>query len=300
MTLFDLINEDIPPREKYSSGIDFLDTPFRGGFELGQLVTITGEQEAGKTMLLNQIMGEMSENNVCLFFFLEFNKRQLQDIIKERVKKGTVKEENLKNIHLISNEMISGEINELVEKTEEYIKKHNVKIVGLDSTLMITSSGLNGEQEATDIFRKLHHTTIVSDILFFVITQGSKEDNKDGKVSIFGSQKANHLVHIMIHLFFDLKTQKREIFIAKNKQEGIHLTQEIFFQTDKLIFTETEFDLGKVTIKKKAEVKATPKQKKKKEDWNKTYDITIEENPEPTEEEKKIEDKLLKKGYDID
>jgi hypothetical protein len=118
-----------------------------------------------------------------------------------------------------------------------------VKFIGIDSTLMLYIEELGGEQETTEIFRRLQKTTVENDVLIFVITQGSKEDNKEGRISIFGSQKANHFANMMIHLTFDREEDKRHLIIAKNKQNGRYLKQRIYFNPKILAFTPFEVEI---------------------------------------------------------
>jgi KaiC/GvpD/RAD55 family RecA-like ATPase len=172
MTLYDLLQENIPNPPKYESGISFLDEALEGGFEMGQLVTITGEQEAGKTMLINQILANVAQGHKCLYFSLEFNKRQLQKNFAQRIKQGGVKLEATKNIEVVTTDMTDGVLFSVLTRIEHNIKQ-GVKFIGIDSTLMLYIEELGGEQEITEIFRRLQKVTVENDTLIFVITQGS-------------------------------------------------------------------------------------------------------------------------------
>lgn len=242
MTLYDLLQTDIPNPPKYQSGIKFLDDALDGGFEMGQLVTITGEQEAGKTMLLNQILANVAQGHQCLYFSLEFNKRQLQKNFAQRVKQGSVKLEALRNIEIVTTDMTDGLLLSVLTRIETEIK-NGAKFIGIDSTLMLYIEELGGEAETTEIFRKLQNVTVKNDVLLFVITQGSKEDNKEGRISIFGSQKANHFANMMIHLTFEREENKRHLIIAKNKQNGRYLKQRIYFNPKLLAFTPYDVEI---------------------------------------------------------
>jgi predicted ATP-dependent serine protease len=242
MTLYDLLQENIPNPPKYESGISFLDEALEGGFEMGQLVTITGEQEAGKTMLINQILANVAQGHKCLYFSLEFNKRQLQKNFAQRIKQGGVKLEATKNIEVVTTDMTDGLLASVLAKIEYHIKQQGVKFIGIDSTLMLYIEELGGEAETTEIFRRLQKITVENDTLIFVITQGSKEDNKEGRISIFGSQKANHFANMMLHLTFDREEDKRYLIIAKNKQNGRYLKQRIYFNPKILAFTPHEIE----------------------------------------------------------
>jgi predicted ATP-dependent serine protease len=284
MTLFDLMNEETMIAKSYKTDIPFIDKPLDNGIELGQLVTITGEQEAGKTSLLNQLLSGLAKKEKCLYFSLEFNKRQLKKHFKKMLKDKIITPRALENITVITNDMCSGEIDELTgiinNKTNE-----SLNFIGIDSTLMLYSENLKGEQETTQIFRVLHSLCVKQDKTIFLISQGSKEDNSNNKVSIFGSQKANHFTNIMLHLTFDRRKNKRAIEFAKNKQNGYYGITELIFNKNKLILEE-----------KKDIIKKIKKQPTSYKDLN----ITIEEsshcNHDELKENQMLEDKLSQKG----
>lgn len=238
MTLLELLKEEDIPSVVYSTGIDFIDDTLEGGFELGQFVTITGEQEAGKTQIVNQILCNVANGFKCLYFSLEFNKKQIKKYFKNKLKNKTVTEQALSNIIIITNDMIDSEVSNIVQVVNHHITTDRVSFVALDSTLMLYSEKLQGEQETTDIFRQLHNVTLKNDVLMFVITQGSKQDNKDNRVSIFGSQKANHFANIMLHLTFDRDKDERALIFAKNKQTGKYKKIDIKFDKELLIFEQ--------------------------------------------------------------
>ncbi len=238
MTLLELLKEEDTPSIVYSTGIDFIDEPLEGGFELGQFVTITGEQEAGKTQIVNQILCNVANGFKSLYFSLEFNKKQIKRYFKNKLQNKTVSERALSNIIIITNDMIDSEITNIIQAINHYIINDKVSFIALDSTLMLYHQSLTGEQETTDIFRQLHSITLKNDVLMFVITQGSKQDNKDNRVSIFGSQKANHFANIMLHLTFDRDKDERALIFAKNKQTGIYKKIDIEFNKELLIFEQ--------------------------------------------------------------
>jgi len=246
MTLLDLMNEKSEQIKAYKTNINFIDTPLDNiGVELGQLITITGEQESGKTVLINMILSGLAKKEKCLYFSLEFNKRQLKKHFKKMVKDKNITHKALENIKVITNDMFSGDMQELITILNKEENK-SYSIIGIDSVLMLFIQELKGEQETTEIFRLLHSECVKKDKTIFLIAQGSKEDNKDNRVSIFGSQKANHLINIMLHLTFDRRKNKREIEFAKNKQNGYHGINEILLDKEKLILEQK-----KVIIKKK-------------------------------------------------
>ena len=261
-TLFELLNDEFQSETIYSTGIDFIDDTLEGGFAMGQLVTITGEQEAGKTQLLNQILSNVANGFKCLYFSLEFNKRQIVKYFKNKLQNKTVSEKALKNIYIITNDMIDSEITKIIETIEYFIKELGVKFIAIDSTLAIYNKDYTGEQEVTEIFRQLQKVTLENDVLLLVISQSSKQDNKENRISIFGSQKANHYTNIMIHIKYN-KDETRELIFAKNKQTGIHSKIKLEFDRENLLF-----------IPVKEEKTSSPKSNSKNDDDNKKKTIT--------------------------
>jgi len=248
MTLYDLVKMDLPPVPKYETGISFIDKPFKGGLELGQLITLTGDAEAGKTMLLNHLIGNVSKGHKCLYFSLEFNKRQFRDNFIQRLKSGVVSEESIKNIEVIVSDTLEhenikniaiGELYTMLEIMKYEIQK-GVKFIAIDSTLEFYVNELRGEEEVTTIFRELALIAKKHDVLVITISQGSKEDNKENIISIFGSQKAKHFATSMFHIFYDVETEKRTFVVAKNKQEGGRFTQEVYLDTNTFTFSGFE------------------------------------------------------------
>lgn len=282
MTLLELLQEEDTPSIVYSTGIDFIDDTLEGGFELGQFVTITGEQEAGKTQIVNQILCNVANGFKSLYFSLEFNKKQIKRYFKNKLENKTVSERALSNIIIITNDMIDSEITNIVQAINHHIVNDKVSFIALDSTLMLYHQSLTGEQETTDIFRQLHNVTLKNDVLMFVITQGSKQDNKDNRVSIFGSQKANHFANIMLHLTFDREKDERALIFAKNKQTGTYKKIDIKFDKELLLF------------KKESIIEY-------KENKPSRLNITILDNEEEETEEEinKIED-MKQRGFNFD
>lgn len=238
-TLFRLLTTDIPIPPIYSTGVNFIDKPLEGGIEVGQLVIVTGEPDAGKTMITEQIISSVAQGFPCLYFALEFNQRQIQKKFRKRYKNKIINDQSLKNITFISGEKTNGNMSHILEIIYYYVRERKTRFIVLDSTMMLYIDGMSGEQETTEIFRQIHSITIELDLIFFVITQSSKSENAEGKVGVFGSQKASHFANIMFHLTYDKEENIREFVLAKNKQNGKYEKSEIFFDVEKLIFTDT-------------------------------------------------------------
>jgi len=258
-TVFDVLQEKDFPAVIYSTGIDFLDDVFDGGFETGQLITVTGEQESGKTQLVNQILFNVAKGFRCLYFSLEFNKRQLKAYTKKKIKTCNLDIDRFKNITLITDEMHTGEINNIILDILQEYRKNSTRFVVIDSMMMIFDNDeslkyATGEERVTSVFRKLHALSKKLDIVVLLIAQASKEDAKAKKIEIFGSKKAAHLARIMIHINYNREADAegketgshREIFVAKNKQNGKLAKIKVNFDRKKLEF---------VSINKKNDIK---------------------------------------------
>lgn len=239
-TIGDLIKEKFPDTEKFLTGIKFMDDIFHG-FELGHLITVTGEQESGKTQLTNQILLSMSNQHKSLYFSLEFNKRKLHKYMQNKTNY------DLDNIYTVTQDMIDGDIDEICRLIKYHYKNNSIKIVAIDSQMMIwdESKKFNtSEEETTSLFRKLHKLCNTLDIIIFIIAQSSKADHKNvSSIEIFGSKKASHLADIQIHLFNDKEDSKyRNLWVGKNKQNGARETKRIVFNKTNLEFNEVMTD----------------------------------------------------------
>ena len=228
--------------EKYATNIEWIDRYFDGGFEMGQMVTILGDAEAGKTQLVNQILCNVANNHKCLYFALEFNKRKLIKYFKQKWKNKNVTERALNNIYHITPDMIKDEeITKIIDIMQEKVNK-GIKFIVIDSSMMIYRDGMAGEPEISEIFRLLHDFANIRDILLFVITQASKDDNKNNRVAIFGSQRATHLSDIIFYIKVERNENNeiinRKFVIQKNKQEGKYGVVDLYFDRELLLFSE--------------------------------------------------------------
>lgn len=251
-TIYEIMQEDISTVDVAPVSLSFIQDIFSedGGFEYGQLVTITGEQEAGKTQLLNQILfGFGSMKIPSLYFSLEFNKRSFQKYMRKKFVNNGIDMEATKHIRFLSDEDTTGSIFEIENMIRRYHKKYNTRIVAIDSQMMLDAEGIDGDRKSvskseeamiTKIYRTLHRLCNKLDILIFVIAQGSKEDNKSKRVEIFGSKRASHLARIMFHMEKEFSEPEQQdgakqagagtieviesyfLRVAKNKQTGKH------------------------------------------------------------------------------
>lgn len=238
------------PPVKYATGIEWIDNVFEGGFEKGQLIAILGDAEAGKTRLLDQILTRYGKAGMkSMYFALEFNERKLLDRFQQKLINGTVTEESIGNIYAVTTDMIETDVDTIVKTIELNVKAHKIEIVAIDSTMMLYVEGSKGEAMITEIFRKMHNIANSLDILLFVITQASKEDIKGNRVSILGSQRANHFCDIILFLQAERDDETNEIkeryfVIHKNKQNGEYAKKRVFINPKTLEFEEARVGIN--------------------------------------------------------
>ncbi|MGD1747971.1 RAD55 family ATPase, partial [Klebsiella pneumoniae subsp. pneumoniae] len=73
-----------PKIEKIPTGIDFLDNISEGGFEVGQLILLSGDPEAGKTLLSVQYITNAQQNYKVTYFGFEFSVRKHIDTLNSK------------------------------------------------------------------------------------------------------------------------------------------------------------------------------------------------------------------------
>lgn len=222
-------------------GVEFLNSCLNGGIELGQLVLIGGDPEAGKTMLGLQIIEHIAKNHKAAFFCFEFT---IEQYLK-RVEQKAIKT-NFNNIICLND---GYNILELKENIEILYKK-GIKIFFIDSQMRITNiQGRNMEEEETAKFSILARLCHTLNIVIFLVIQNAKSD----KENPMGSKKGGHEASIIIRIekiappkndlsqlgnVYDEKT--RMIIVQKNKQTGKHFKEKVFFNPATLKFHSLE------------------------------------------------------------
>ncbi len=226
-----------PQAQTYKTSIPFVDNCFGGGFELGQLMLIFGEPEAGKTMFSLQILENLSKYTKVCFFCFEFT---INDYLKRRGNSSFVQSDNF----FIIND--GYDINEIAQNIKSLYKK-GVRFFLIDSQMRVTNTGRNSEEEESVKFSTLAKLCHSLNIFVIFICQNSKTD-KDNPL---GSKKGGHEASIIIHIervkpkSDDLEQRGAEydenarIFkVKKNKQTGKHYKDRILFDKNKLRFYE--------------------------------------------------------------
>lgn len=122
--------ETKPKIEKICTGIGFLDNISDGGFEVGQLILLSGDPEAGKTLLGIQYITHAQQTHKVTYFGFEFSVRKHIETLNSKAFK--LNKEN----YFIDD--LSCEINEMVSQIRSLAKEGH-KLFIIDSQMKIQS-----------------------------------------------------------------------------------------------------------------------------------------------------------------
>lgn len=211
-----------PPIEKIETGIRFLDNLTDGGIEVGQMVLLSGDPEAGKTLLGMQFLMNAQQAHKVTYFGFEFSVRKHIETLRE--KRFTIKTEN----YFIDDQ--SCELNDLIFQIRS-LSKEGHKVFLIDSQMKIQAPviGRTIEEIETAKFTALSEVARNLQVLIIFIIQNSKNDT----YTPTGSRKGGHEAHLMIRIErlkryelpnikdFQERAKHRRILILKNKQTGL-------------------------------------------------------------------------------
>ncbi|GAA9374999.1 hypothetical protein BTM413_12660 [Helicobacter pylori] len=220
-----------PKTEKIQTGINFLDNISDGGFEVGQLILLSGDPEAGKTLLAIQYITNAQQQHKVTYFGFEFSVRKHIETLNSKSFK--LNKEN----YFIDDQ--SCEINELVSQIRG-LSKEGHKLFIIDSQMKIQAPiiGRTIEEVETTKFTTLADLAKRLQVIIILIVQNSKSDS----YAPSGSRKGAHEAHIMIRIEkikhgelkhikdYDERGKHRKVLILKNKQTGLQGIQ--FFRMD--------------------------------------------------------------------
>ncbi|WRA76714.1 helicase DnaB [Helicobacter pylori] len=220
-----------PKIEKIHTGIDFLDNISDGGFEVGQLILLSGDPEAGKTLLGIQYITNAQQQHKVTYFGFEFSVRKHIETLSS--KNFKINKEN----YFIDD--LSCEINELVSQIRG-LSKEGHKLFIIDSQMKIQAPivGRTIEEVETIKFTTLADLAKRLQVIIILIIQNSKNDS----YAPTGSRKGAHEAHVMIRIEkiksgelkhikdYNERGKHRKVLILKNKQTGLQGIQ--FFRID--------------------------------------------------------------------
>ncbi|AFI00432.1 helicase DnaB [Helicobacter pylori] len=211
-----------PPIEKIETGINYLDIITEGGIELGQIVLLSGDPEAGKTLLGVQFLMNAQQQHKVTYFGFEFSVRKHIETLRN--KNFNIKADN----YFIDDQ--SCELNDLISQIRS-LSKEGHKVFLIDSQMKIQAPivGRTIEEIETSKFSALGETARSLQVLIILIVQNSKNDS----YTPTGSRKGGHEAHLMIRIErikrnelphlkdFNERAKHRRIVILKNKQTGL-------------------------------------------------------------------------------
>ncbi|MGL2407654.1 ATPase domain-containing protein [Helicobacter pylori] len=211
-----------PPIEKIETGINFLDTVTEGGIEVGQMVLLSGDPEAGKTLLGVQCLTQAQQTHKVTYFGFEFSVRKHIETLKD-------KNFTIKGDHYFIDDQ-SCELNDLIFQIRSLAKEgHKAFLIDSQMKIQAPIVGRTTEEVETAKFTALSEVARNLQVLIIFIVQNSKNDN----YTPTGSRKGGHEAHLMIRIErlkkYDLpqikdfveRAKHRRIVILKNKQTGL-------------------------------------------------------------------------------
>lgn len=220
---------------QYPTKIDFLDSCFNGGFTLGQLMLISGDAEAGKTMLGLQILENLAKTTKVGFFCFEF-------MIENHLYRKQKQSSGSDNIIIVNDGF---DIYEVVANIKRMYKK-GARFFLIDSQMRLTTPQTRSMEEEESLkfstLARLCHTLKIFVILIVQTAKGDKDNP-------MGSKKGGHEASITIRIEktpeqkgenTDFNENERIIIVKKNKQTGKHFKEKVFFNPQTLTFSKEQ------------------------------------------------------------
>ncbi|WP_199769273.1 RAD55 family ATPase [Helicobacter cetorum] len=234
--------KNMPNIEKIQTGMNFLDHLSDGGLEVGQMVLLSGDPEAGKTLLGVQYLVHAQKYHKVTYFGFEFSVRKHIETLNN---KGF----NLNKENYFIDDM-SCEINELVAQIKGLAKEgHKLFIIDSQMKIQAPIIGRTIEEVETIKFTTLADLAKRLQVIIILIIQNSKNDS----FAPTGSRKGAHEAHVMIRIEklksgelghikdYGERAKHRKVLILKNKQTGLQGYQYLKMENYRFFEVETDF-----------------------------------------------------------
>ncbi|MFK5937709.1 MAG: DnaB-like helicase N-terminal domain-containing protein [Sulfurimonas sp.] len=232
-----------PPLIK--TGLRAIDTMLCGGIESAQLIHIGGESNVGKTLLTKQILKNIADHHKTLFFSFEMPKWK---IAKQLANSNF----NRQNYFITDSQMMGNDISDVSRMIKRMKRKKDIRFVVIDSKMKLSNNHYKGNssvEKISEIDAILARLCQELDIVIFMITQLSKEDQRNGTMSGYNSGLSDYEADMKILLSFvdGSKDTRRKIQVMKNRQDVSFEPVTLVLDTKTLEFmsvhvTETIYD----------------------------------------------------------
>ncbi|HZF69388.1 DnaB-like helicase N-terminal domain-containing protein [Sulfuricurvum sp.] len=240
-TFYDLMlhYDQNPPPPGIKTNIDFADEGVGGEWETGNLVTISGDPEAGKTIFTMQMLKEISYQEPVGMFAFEFTTRMLIKMQKKSDEKFINDISAMQNMKVISKGF---DISDIERNVKKLIRK-GVRTFGIDSQMRIENNSFTGftmEERETEKFSRLAKLAQKHDVLIYLIIQ-TTDSAPDRPL---GSKKGAHEATVMVRLKREKPKDKddhkevRKYIVHKNKMSGQHFENDIVLNPYTLKFSK--------------------------------------------------------------
>ncbi len=217
---------------------------------------MSGEPEAGKTLLGVQFLMNAHQQHKVTYFGFEFSVRKHIETLRD--KNFNIKGEN----YFIDDQ--SCELNDLISQIRSLAKEDH-KVFLIDSQMKIQAPivGKTIEEIETSKFIALGEAARSLQVLIIFIVQNSKSDS----YTPIGSRKGGHEAHLLIRVErlkrnelpfikdYAERSKHRRIVILKNKQTGLsghrylknvnYRFFEMDFNTERQLLQD-EYDMGEL------------------------------------------------------
>lgn len=205
-----------PKAPRYSTGIEVLDCHLRGGFSVGTMINLAGENFAGKTTLVLKILHNITQGHKVVFFNFEM----YEDLLVQKMK--TWKDEQLRNLLVVQ---VQNSLHE-IEDTIRTQAKQGVQFFAIDSRMKITVSiKMEDYQRNSLISQKLSKLCQELGVIILLINQISETDLRSGRLALKGSGDQNYDSDVTLYIKVSLnndtgKVQKRQLICSKDRVNG--------------------------------------------------------------------------------
>lgn len=209
--------ETMTPPPLIQTGIKAIDNMLCGGIESAQLIHIGGESNVGKTILTKQILKYVANNHKTLFFSFEMPKWK---IARQLAKTNF----NRQNYFITDSQMMGNDVSDVSRMIKRMKRKQDIRFFVIDSKMKLTHNHYKGQssvEKIAEIDAILARLCQELDIVIFMITQLSKEDQRNGTMSGYGSGMSDYEADMKLLLSFvdGSKDTRRKLEVKKNRQD---------------------------------------------------------------------------------